>query len=675
MDKKKSKYILILFLVSLLSCNKSSLLEQALILSKVNRHELERVLDHYSQNKSDSLKLRAAVFLIENMADHYSLDTSSLHRYRPELFELQSMSELTAEQKKMKDFNWAKLTMRYPFSEHINKNIKPDISTLSSDYLIKNIDLAFEAWGRNPLRDGVGYEDFCSYILPYRRQRGIDVSDWREYFLRNNEARLNYNQNMPVFDLLDSLLFKYKDYAYSTVRADFPYLKYQDLLISQRSLCESRVWFNSMLLSSLGFSCMIDWTPAWGNRHNNHTWNSIKYKGEILPFEPFWDNTRWSLKRIYNNIDDDAWWGAFRPPKVFRYSYKRSNEGPMFDSRITNNDIPPIFRFTDFEDVSHEYFNTQDVSIRIDSEKKLPYYYLCVFNQGVWKPVYWGEYSNGMAHFKKMGCNIVYLPAYYNESEMIPAGLPFILENDGTMKEIYPQKETTTARLNQLLQNRGRDREWGKSLGGGKIQFSHRSDFKDAFTAEIVKDSILQSATYSLNLDKPYRYFRFLFSNSHVFPNLSPYENDSILLYGNVAEITCYVKSEKVTGNILSSPEITVESATKAFDNDWSTHISTQNRTYDTQVYVGLEFPTSYQVDKVEISVRNEQAFVYRGLRHELFYWNENQWTSLGVQTATSSDPLVFEGVPAKALLWLRCLDKSLNERIFTYENGKPVWW
>ena len=671
------KKIHLLLIIILTSCSHSpneSGIEHVLKQAKKNRNELEKVLKHYNQSE-DSLKHQAACFLIENIAGHFSLDTSSLHLYRPELFGLDTISKLTTEERTLKDEQWAQLTKQYPVSKHIYKNIKPDILTLSSDYLINNIELAFEAWEKNPLQDGIGFEDFCSYVLPYRRQSGIDMNDWREYFLRNNDVFFNDYDNTPIYDLLDSLLYQYNDYAFSTVRSDFPYLKYQDLLISKRTLCERRVWFNSMLLSSLGFPCVIDWVPAWGNRHSSHTWNAIKYKGETIPFEPFWDNTRWSLNRIYNNIDDDAWWGAFRLPKVFRYSYKRNIECPVHDFRIKSKDIPSIFRQTDFEDVSHEYFQTHDVSIRIESDIKAPYLYLCVFNQGAWKPVYWGKYSEGMAHFKNMGCNIVYLPAYYHESGMVPVGLPFLLEHDGTMKEIYPQKETTEISLNQLVQNRGRDKEWGKSLGGGKIQFSNHPDFKDTFTAKIITDSILQSATYTLNLDKPYRYFRFLFSNTNVFPILSPYENDSILLYGNVSEISCFVNSEKVIGNILNSPEITEENAAKVFDNDWSTYIPTQNQAYDTPVYVGMEFSSSAQIDKIEISVRNEQAFIYRGLRHELFYWHNNQWTSLGIQIATNSDPLVFEGVPEKALLWLRCLDKSLNERIFTIENGKQVWW
>lgn len=42
-----------------------------------------------------------------------------------------------------------------------------DITTLSSDYLIRNIELAFQAWPK-PWNKSVSFENFCRYILPYR---------------------------------------------------------------------------------------------------------------------------------------------------------------------------------------------------------------------------------------------------------------------------------------------------------------------------------------------------------------------------------------------------------------------------------------------------------------------------------------------------------------------------
>jgi len=67
-----------------ISCNRTGndnpRLEKALSLSGSNRQELEKVLHHFSQNPSDSLYLKAAIFLIENMPGHWSPSLSILFK-------------------------------------------------------------------------------------------------------------------------------------------------------------------------------------------------------------------------------------------------------------------------------------------------------------------------------------------------------------------------------------------------------------------------------------------------------------------------------------------------------------------------------------------------------------------------------------------------------------------
>lgn len=58
---------------------------------------------------------------------------------------------------------------------------------------------------------------------------------------------------------------------------------------------------------------------------------------------------------------------------------------------------------------------------------------------------------------------------------------------------------------------------------------------------------------------------------------------------------------------------------------------------------------------------------------YELFYWDD-EWKGLGRQVA-ESDSLVYESVPCSALLWLHNYTRGKEERIFTYENGKQIWW
>lgn len=64
---------------------------------------------------------------------------------------------------------------------------------------------------------------------------------------------------------------------------------------------------------------------------------------------------------------------------------------------------------------------------------------------------------------------------------------------------------------------------------------------------------------------------------------------------------------------------------------------------------------------------------IFPGEHYELFYWR-NGWVSLGVQQATDT-VLVYRRVPKGALLWLRNVDNGSQERIFSYEKGKQVWY
>lgn len=61
------------------------------------------------------------------------------------------------------------------------------------------------------------------------------------------------------------------------------------------------------------------------------------------------------------------------------------------------------------------------------------------------------------------------------------------------------------------------------------------------------------------------------------------------------------------------------------------------------------------------------------GDNYELFYWN-NAWQSLGTKIATHTN-LTYQSVPKNALFVLRDLTKGKQERIFTYENNKQIWW
>ncbi len=62
------------------------------------------------------------------------------------------------------------------------------------------------------------------------------------------------------------------------------------------------------------------------------------------------------------------------------------------------------------------------------------------------------------------------------------------------------------------------------------------------------------------------------------------------------------------------------------------------------------------------------------GDNYELFFWNGSFWESLGKQNANDA-VLVYQKTPLNALFLLKNLDRGNQERIFTYENNKQIWW
>lgn len=64
---------------------------------------------------------------------------------------------------------------------------------------------------------------------------------------------------------------------------------------------------------------------------------------------------------------------------------------------------------------------------------------------------------------------------------------------------------------------------------------------------------------------------------------------------------------------------------------------------------------------------------ILSGDTYELFYWN-NEWCSLGKRLA-QQDTLIFRDAPENALFWLHDHTQGKEERIFTYEGERQVWW
>ncbi len=140
-----SKIISVLLLLSgVCSMSQNSLsknLTDVLTKAGKNRGELEKVIHQYNQNKGDSLKLKATYFLISNMDIHTSVDYY--------------WADETGKKILYNEMNYPDFATAVKAFEDIKpkyKNLKPirviyrDIDTIKADFLIRNVENAFDVW-------------------------------------------------------------------------------------------------------------------------------------------------------------------------------------------------------------------------------------------------------------------------------------------------------------------------------------------------------------------------------------------------------------------------------------------------------------------------------------------------------------------------------------------------
>ena len=138
-----------LLISSLVSCHnfkEDRQLSFALERAGENRRELEQVLEHY---KNDSLKYRAACFLIKNMPGHYSYCGKITNTYNKQIDSI-----ILQTQKEGRYHDTPYLANRIDRISKIHENtsfpIQEDIRIITADFLIQNIEQAFHLWEDAP---------------------------------------------------------------------------------------------------------------------------------------------------------------------------------------------------------------------------------------------------------------------------------------------------------------------------------------------------------------------------------------------------------------------------------------------------------------------------------------------------------------------------------------------
>lgn len=647
-------------------------IQETLAFAGDNRKELEKVLEHY---RDDSLKYEAARFLIMNMPGAYSIDSSVIENCAPFYEVYDSVTRVYGcdtvpylfWNKRYKEWGskvdsiWK--VYREVYREKLySRKVLYDLNTLSASRLITEIDLAFEAWRGNVYTRDCSFDDFCEYILPYRRAPGLVIDSARQIFHKRHQGQF-FTQ--PEKDFKKEVVKVLRNYQCLTHSHNYgngiPIFSAATFEKLKHGLCEHRCWFNSLLLSSLGVMVAVDIVPAWGNRNDSHAWNVVIHNGETHAFEPFWDYDRWKYNRIYNNRTYDKYWGRFRLPKVYRKTYRQYLEGPLTDGGMEIEDIPALFRMVRKKDVSHEYFDTLNVEVRLQN---IPtgerYAYLCVFNNYKWAPVQWGRITEGRVVFVGMGKDILYMPMYCKDGEMEVADQAFWLKPDGSKIFLKPGEERREIVVHNFTgdtsyhgNHKNNDYVSGIVLTGGK----NRNILRDTICM-FPEEMELWTVTVSPAMTDSLRYVRMHLPKDRLaMGRLEFYKQTP----GGIKRLD--------NSRFLQQLPISDwgESPAYIFDS-WS---STGYNQVIPQGYVDIDLGECCRLSQIRFCPYLNGGF-REDAEYELYYWDA-QWHSIAKQRGGNT--LHFRDVPDGALLMICKLNSnSAVSRPFIFADGEIRW-
>lgn len=613
-----------------------------------NQSELEKVIEHYSVHPADSLKKKAALFLIKNMDAHYSYQSPSWDKLQ---IELDSLFSRETDKEKLKS-TFELLYKKYDLSD---VQYISDTKTIKADFLISNIDSAFIKW-KTPYAKHLNFEQFCEYLLPYRVGHE-PLTTWRSIFydkyLSELYSKLRKKRTyITAIDFCDTLK-RYPDSYLDFTPANVP--DYNARLLSNTRLgtCRQYCLQSVMAARCIGIPVVIDYTPQWATRNKGHEWNAlITSSGKPLSFG-IGDTVKLG-KHIEAAPDRIA-------PKVYRETFAKQ---PASLAMIHGKEkIPPTLDSPCFIDVTNQYYQTVDIPVKLSkpTPSRNKFAYLAVFNNKDWIPVAWSKINNHGAIFKNMNKDFVCLPVYYLDNWTIPAAYPFIISKQGKIIKLKPKlNKRQTIVLSRKYQTRAVAKH-GQIMIGGKFQAANRADFKDAKDIYTIrKEPDICYHIVKVSTRKKFKYFRYL------VPEKSNAE---------LAEFEVYSADmkTKLVGTVIGTDKPTKGfEKQKAFDGD----IFTSFRALAAKdMWVGLELNKPTRIGKIIYLPVNDDNYIRDGEMYELFYW-DNIWISLGEQMGSSKTyRLTYSNVPTNALFLLRNLTKGSEERIFTYEKGKQVWW
>ncbi|MBN2167104.1 MAG: hypothetical protein JW717_12565 [Marinilabiliaceae bacterium] len=530
-----------------------------------------------------------------------------------------------------------------------------DSLLITDSYLARNAELSIKAWQESEWYNSVDFEVFCNYVLPYKLTEEVP-DHWRDSLYQYHQKLIVRN---PVLKNLDSL-YQYhltKTYYSLTSREKLNGIyksasNYSWLTISGEGECRERCRYTMYHLRAAGAPATYDYIPHWGNSSSAiHAYVGLAHKEKQFdkllknnndPHNLVNDlNAAMTAYKLQEFINEEVPQGMYLQcektiPKIYRQTWANQDKMIGVLNGSPKNEVDFNLIKPNMIDVTAQYLNCGEFSLRKKLFDSHSLAYLAIFDINGWIPVAFSEFNIlGTAKFENIGKNVVYLPAAKKDEEIIPLGNPFCITSNGEKNEYYSKFDS--------LINMNLIRKYPLFAYSARHTFPFKgcilqgSD-EESFSEFVNLDTIKASPFFELKMDlsgkQRFLYYRLWTEGTHKL-----YVNK--FLFYRIDENNCRkeIKRELIRkGNLL---------------------------------YARID--TVCTIDHLIVWPRNDENYIITGDKYELYYW-DGQWVSAGEKEAIGFN-LNYNDIPSGTIYWLKCLSGGEEERIFTYENGKQVWW
>jgi hypothetical protein len=325
-------------------------------------------------------------------------------------------------------------------------------------------------------------------------------------------------------------------------------------------------------------------------------------------------------------------------------------------------ELPLKLQYSSIKDVSLEYagYTNIEVPIRFSSICPPENGLLAAWGIGQWNFIGWGQVDQQKIRYS-VNKNVLYMPTFYSNKTQTPVNYPFMLNEAGEIRFFEP--DTNRYELICISGVLQFNPTWIYRMISGVFEGTNRRDFSDARVLHTIKDlpgNYFQSV--KIKKHTKFRYVRYV----------SPKDKYA---YCNVAEIRFYGsngielngKPIGTPGVYFAHPEMTFD---KAFDGNCLTFFCADNN----DSWTGLDLGKPEQISEIHYLPRTEDGYgIYDRQVYELFFWNGQEWQSLGKQEA-SLYSLTYR-VPANALFYMKNVTTGIGgDQVFVAQNGIQKW-